>query len=193
MTHAAVPIENIKELRSGADARYYRELFQLSQDYESRWLTIVYVLDGGYKTLHLIAPTKDVFQIWDITLRKLYDIRQQLMSGLGSVEMRQTVWEKQFWAGADEGADQKLNFEDVEKLCRRLNINPSREDLLRRFKVRVYIPFHLIISPHFPVRVGGLADERVLIVSIMTTCDNGLTHLGFCVYADSGYAEPRIS
>ncbi|KAI0672187.1 1-phosphatidylinositol-4,5-bisphosphate phosphodiesterase 1 [Trametes maxima] len=129
-----IPIENIKELREGADARYYREQFQLAQEYEDKWLTIVYVLDGGYKTLHLIAATRDIFQMWDITLRRLYAIRQQLMSGLGSADMRQAVWEKQFWKGADEEQDQRLDFDDVERLCRRLNINPSREDLLRRFK-----------------------------------------------------------
>ena len=131
----AVPIETIKELRSGVDARYYREQFQLAQEYEDKWLTIIYVMDGGYKTLHLIAATKDIFQMWDVTLRKLYEIRQQLMSGLGNAEMRQAVWEKQFWKGADEEADQKLDFDDVERMCRRLNINPSRDDLLRRFKV----------------------------------------------------------
>lgn len=130
----AVPIENIKELRSGADARYYREQFQLAQEYEDKWLTIVYILDGGYKTLHLIAATRDVFQMWEVTLRRLYAIRQQLMSGLGSADVRQALWEKQFWKGADDEKDQRLDFDDVERLCRRLNINPSREDLLRRFK-----------------------------------------------------------
>ncbi|KAI0634387.1 1-phosphatidylinositol-4,5-bisphosphate phosphodiesterase 1 [Trametes polyzona] len=129
-----IPIENIKELREGVDARYYREQFQLAQEYEDRWLTIVYILDGGYKTLHLIAATRDIFQMWDVTLRRLYAIRQQLMNGLVSADMRQAVWEKQFWKGADEEQDQRLDFDDVERLCRRLNINPSREDLLRRFK-----------------------------------------------------------
>ncbi|CDO77451.1 hypothetical protein BN946_scf184857.g58 [Trametes cinnabarina] len=129
-----IPIENIKELRVGADARYYREQFQLAQEYEDRWLTIVYVLEGGYKTLHLIAATRDIFQMWDITLRRLYAIRQQVMSGVGSADMRNAVWEKQFWKGADDEQDQRLDFDDVERLCRRLNINPSREDLKRRFQ-----------------------------------------------------------
>ena len=132
---SAVPIENIKELRSGADARYYREQFHLSQEFESRWLTIIYVLDGQYKTLHVVAPSRDDFQMWDITLRKLYAVRQELMSGPGNIDLREAVWEKQYWTGADDGADQRLYFEDVEKLCKRLNINPSQEDLLRRFQV----------------------------------------------------------
>ena len=57
------------------------------------------------------------------------------MSGLGHGSMREVVWEKQFWKGADEEKDQRLDFDDVERMCRRLNINPSRDDLMRRFKV----------------------------------------------------------
>ena len=131
-----VPIENIKEIRSGADARFYRQQFQLSQDYEDRWLTIVYVLDGRWKTLHLIAATKDQFRMWDTTLRELHTIRQELMHGLGNIEMRQALWEKRYWKRSDEENDQKLSFDEVEKLCRGLNINSSREDLERLFMVR---------------------------------------------------------
>ncbi|KAG6831909.1 hypothetical protein H0H87_003407 [Tephrocybe sp. NHM501043] len=129
-----IPIENIKELRSGADARYYREQFQLAAEYEDRWLTIVYILDGAYKTLHLIAATRDVFRMWDTTLRRLHAIRKELMSGLGNIEMRQAIWEKHYWKGADEEQDQKLGFDEVEKLCRRLNINSSPSELQRLFK-----------------------------------------------------------
>jgi phosphatidylinositol phospholipase C delta len=140
-----VPIENIKELRAGADARFYREQFQLSQDYEDRWLTIVYIMDGEYKTLHLIAATEDVFQMWEITLKKLHAIRQQLMSGLGNLEMRQTLWERQYWKGADEESDQKLDFANVETLCKRLHISTSSEDLHRMFKVRHPFPASPIV------------------------------------------------
>ena len=132
----AVPIETIKEIRTGADAKYYREQFQLASTYEDKWLTLVYVLDGSYKTLHLISATREIFQLWAVTLRRLYAIRQELMSGLGSADMRQAIWERQFWKGADDEQDQRLDFDDVERLCRRLNINPSKEDLMRRFKVR---------------------------------------------------------
>jgi len=131
----AVPIENIKELRFSSDARYYRQQFQLSQNYEDRWITIIYILNGEYKTLHLIASTDDVFRMWDITLRKLYAIRQELMTGLGNEEIRHAIWEKQYWKASDESSDQKLQFDEVERLCRRLNINSSTEELMRLFKV----------------------------------------------------------
>jgi phosphatidylinositol phospholipase C delta len=136
-----VPIENIKELRTASDGRYYRELFHISQECENRWLTIIYTLDGRWKLWHVIAPSVDVFQMWDFTLRKLHAIRQALMCGLGNNYLREAVWEKQYWKAADEQADQMLFLEDVEKLCRRLNVNPSREDLDRRFKVRASFVF----------------------------------------------------
>ncbi|KII91890.1 hypothetical protein PLICRDRAFT_136450 [Plicaturopsis crispa FD-325 SS-3] len=128
-----IPIENIKELRTCSDARYYREQFQLAQEYEDRWLTIIYIMEGQYKTLHLIAGTRDVFVMWETTLRKLHAIRQELMTGLGNIEMRQAVWEKQYWKVADDERDQKLDFAEVERLCKRLNINSSREELRRLF------------------------------------------------------------
>ncbi|TRM68742.1 PLC-like phosphodiesterase [Schizophyllum amplum] len=132
--HRFIPIENIKEIRSGTDARHHRQQFQLSEEYESRWLTIVYILGGNYKTLHLIAPTHDAFVMWDSTLRKLHTIRAALMTGLGHGEMRQAVWEKQYWKTADEQRDHVLVFDEVEKLCRQLNINSASEDLQRLFK-----------------------------------------------------------
>jgi len=86
--------------------------------------------------LHLIAGTKDEFKLWDKTIRELHAIRQELMHGLGNIELRETLWEKQYWNGAEGGKEQKLAFDEVEKLCRGLNINSSREDLHRLFSVR---------------------------------------------------------
>lgn len=74
--------------------------------------------------------------MWDTTLRRLHAYRLQLMTGLGNIEERQRIWEKQYWKGADVDRDQRLTFEEVEKMCRRLNINSPREDLLNWFKVR---------------------------------------------------------
>jgi len=109
-------------------------LFQISQECENRWLTIIYTLDGRWQTLHVIALSVDVFQMWDSTLHKLYAVRQTLMRGLGNLDLREALWAKQYWKAADEGADQKLSFEDVEKLCKRLRVNFSRDVLSRRFK-----------------------------------------------------------
>lgn len=132
-----VTIENIKEIRSGSETQYYREQFKIAASFEERWLTIVYISDGKYKTLHLVAFTSDVFQMWNTTLRQLYELRQDLMSGLGNMERRQKVWEKHYWKGADQSGDQRLDFEEVEQMCRRLNIHSPRADLLNRFMASV--------------------------------------------------------
>ena len=92
-------------------------------------------MDNNYKTLHLIATTKAVFEMWETTLRQLHAIRQELMTGLGNLEMRQTLWEKQYWKGADQDGDEKLEFSDVQSLCLRLNLHYTEEELRKLFKV----------------------------------------------------------
>ncbi|KAH6916918.1 1-phosphatidylinositol-4,5-bisphosphate phosphodiesterase 1 [Coprinopsis sp. MPI-PUGE-AT-0042] len=124
-----VPLECIKELRSGEDARYYRKEFEQPEEAESRWITVVYILHGTYKTLHILADTRDVFKTWDTTLRKLHSIRQGLTAGLSDPDMRQAVWERQYWKGADEEGDQLLDFDDVERLCQRLHANIPTQQL----------------------------------------------------------------
>jgi phosphatidylinositol phospholipase C delta len=55
------------------------------------------------------------------------------MCGIGDIEVREALWEKQHWKGAGEERDQKLTFEEIAGLCRRLNIKSNQEDLFRLF------------------------------------------------------------
>jgi hypothetical protein len=77
-----------------------------------------------------------MFNLWDATLRKLHAVRQGLMRGLGNGQLRQAVWERQYWKGADVEGDQKLDFDNVERLCKRLNVNSPTQELRRLFEVR---------------------------------------------------------
>lgn len=90
-----VPIESIKELRFGSDTSYYRSLFDLPPETQSRWITIVYILEGAYKILHIIAPSMSAFQQWKESLNKLHAVRQGLMTGTYDNAIRDVVWEKQ--------------------------------------------------------------------------------------------------
>ncbi|KAG8921457.1 Phospholipase C, partial [Tulasnella sp. 408] len=128
-----IHIENIREMRIGADARNYREQLKISEEEESRWITIVYICDSKFKTLHVVAPSIQVFRMWVSTLRTLYALRRELMSGLGSSEKRELVWQRQYWKAADASGDSKLNFDEVQKMCHRLNIFPSKTTLKRQF------------------------------------------------------------
>jgi len=68
------------------------------------------------------------------------------MRGLGYLDLREAVWAKQYWKPADEQAGQKLQFEDFVKLCKRLNVNSSREDLSRRFEARSPLLFSFVLA-----------------------------------------------
>ncbi|KAJ7026291.1 1-phosphatidylinositol-4,5-bisphosphate phosphodiesterase 1 [Mycena alexandri] len=133
--NGCVPIECIKEIRTGPAAEYYCTQFRFSGDAVDRWITIVYVLNSTYKTLHLLAPTRDMFLMWHRTVEKLYTIRLGLIDGnLDHNEVRETIWEKQYWKGADTGKDQSLNLDEVKSMCVRLNIDFPKEEVERLFK-----------------------------------------------------------
>ncbi|KAF8189191.1 PLC-like phosphodiesterase [Mycena galopus ATCC 62051] len=123
-----IPVEAVRELRTRADAKSYREQFQPpNTDYEDRWLTIIYIASSMYKTMHLLAPTKEVMDSWTTALRRLYAVQTDLMSGLSQGEMVEAVWERHYWNGRG------FTFEDVEKLCKRLNVLKTEDELRRMF------------------------------------------------------------
>ncbi|KAJ7450824.1 1-phosphatidylinositol-4,5-bisphosphate phosphodiesterase 1 [Mycena latifolia] len=124
-----IPVVGVRELRTGPDAKNYREQFQPpNEDYEDRWLTIIYIIDSTYKTMHLLAPTKEVMDMWTTALRRLHAVETELMSGLGQGEMLEAVWERHYWNGRG------FTFEDVEKLCKRLNVSHAEDGLRRLFQ-----------------------------------------------------------
>lgn len=133
-----VPIEAIKEIRAGANTSSYRIQFSVPEEWQSRWLTIIYVVDGTYKTLHMVADTRDTFKLWEVAVMKLHAIRQGLATDLGNLDLRQTVWERQYWKGADKEGDHKLDFKDVKALTKRLNISLTSSQLKQMFQVSVY-------------------------------------------------------
>ena len=137
------------EIRTGSDARYYREQFKLPEEMEERWMTVVYILDGTFKTLHIVADTQDVFQLWEKSLRSIYAIRQGLMTGRASAKLRQTILERQYWKGADEGGDKVLDFDDVQKLCWRLNANLTEKELRELFQVQNFVLLPVIFLTFF--------------------------------------------
>ena len=58
------------------------------------------------------------------------------------------MWEKQYWKGADDGKDEKLDFEETERLCKRLIVNSSTDALLRLFKLFVYMVLFIQVHTH---------------------------------------------
>ncbi|KAF3940711.1 hypothetical protein ABW19_dt0202772 [Dactylella cylindrospora] len=135
-------VDDVKEIRTGENARNYREDFQVSSEFEDRWITIIYsehAENGRLRTLHLVAPTAELFQLWTKTLESLLNYRTELMASLATHGDRVlgSHWKReissQLTSSSAETKDEKLSFEEVERLCRRLQVNCSRQYLRSRF------------------------------------------------------------
>lgn len=139
-------IDDVKEIRVGADARNYREEHQIPEDLERRWFTIV-IADAerfkgrAVKTLHLIAPTDRVLELWTTTLEHIARYRIGLMAGLAASGQSEAVlqahWQREmsrlFPQGIRPGDEQSLDFSAVESVCRSLHINCSKNMLRAQF------------------------------------------------------------
>ncbi|OOG00767.1 hypothetical protein ASPCADRAFT_202596 [Aspergillus carbonarius ITEM 5010] len=139
-------IDDIKEVRVGADARNYREEHQIPQDAESRWFTIV-IADAerskgrSVKTLHLIAPNDYYLDLWTTTLEHISRYRIGLMAGLAGSGQSEAVlkahWQREmsrlFPKGLKQGEPESLDFGAVESVCRSLHINCSKNMLRAQF------------------------------------------------------------
>ncbi|ODQ67510.1 hypothetical protein NADFUDRAFT_81973 [Nadsonia fulvescens var. elongata DSM 6958] len=122
-------IDKIYEIRVGAEARNYREEFNVSSELEHRWATIIYSsTNHKLKALHIVAPTRKEFDTFIDVLESLFRYRQEIMSGLAMPGERfvNTHWKS--YVIKDDG-EERLSFESVEKLTRRLHVNCSKKYL----------------------------------------------------------------
>lgn len=139
-------IDDMKEIRVGADARNYREEHQVSEDAESRWFTII-ISDSErskgrtVKTLHLIAPNRRILELWTTTLEHISRYRIGLMAGLAGSSQSEAVlkahWQREmsriFPQGLRPDEEESLNFGAIESVCRSLHINFSKNMLRAQF------------------------------------------------------------
>ncbi|CAH7672476.1 PLC-like phosphodiesterase [Phakopsora pachyrhizi] len=127
-------IESIREIRYREGGSYYRNQFKLSDQFESNWMTIVYLSKKSrYKMLHLICLESNQFEIWKDTLDRILSFRIELLGGLNHLRKRQAYWLKQHWNEADTAEDSKLEFHEIVGLCRRLNISVPESDIRSHF------------------------------------------------------------
>ncbi|PYI32407.1 1-phosphatidylinositol-4,5-bisphosphate phosphodiesterase 1 [Aspergillus indologenus CBS 114.80] len=139
-------IDDVKEIRVGADARNYREEHQVPEELESRWFTIV-IADAErfkgrtVKTMHLIAPNDHILELWTSTLEHISRYRIGLMAGLAGSGQSEAVlkahWQREmqllYPQGLKPGDQESLDFEAVEGVCRSLHINCSKNMLRAQF------------------------------------------------------------
>ncbi|KAK9448439.1 PLC-like phosphodiesterase [Limtongia smithiae] len=128
-----IVIDNIREIRVGEDARNYREEFKISSEHEGLWITIIYMTqDNKLKGLHLIALSLDSFHQFVAAVQQLLQYRLAVMSSL-SIPGEQFV--NVHWPAytTKEEGEERLPFEAVERLARRLHVNCSKQYLQQIF------------------------------------------------------------
>ncbi|KAI9715348.1 MAG: hypothetical protein M1812_005993 [Candelaria pacifica] len=137
-------IDDLREIRKGADARNYREEFGVPAEFEHRWFTIIYAdqersKGRPFKAMHLIASNDYVFELWTTTLENISKFRSDIMAGLaGSGEKSiKAHWrremDKMFGVTPHAEEEEKMDLEGVEKLCRNLHINCSKNLIRAQF------------------------------------------------------------
>ncbi|PSN66144.1 1-phosphatidylinositol-4,5-bisphosphate phosphodiesterase 1 [Corynespora cassiicola Philippines] len=137
-------IDDVKEIRSGPDAKHYREECDHTEIWEPYWFTIVYSdssrSKGRIKTMHLIAPDKGIFNMWTQTLDSVSRNRIDLMAGLlGFAEKSaKLVWQremtKRFHGNDHLPEDEYMDLPGIIQLCRSLHINCSESTLRDYFE-----------------------------------------------------------
>nr|GAT55065.1 predicted protein [Mycena chlorophos] len=131
--HVEIATEDIREIRTGSDAQHYCQLMGFTTAELDRWMSVVYVANGQYKTLHILAPNPDVLLRFECIIRKLNTIRAGLAASLNDTLMRESVWDAQYFElGA--GQDSQLSLDELQSLCIRLNAHISRSELEALFK-----------------------------------------------------------
>ncbi|RKF64880.1 1-phosphatidylinositol 4,5-bisphosphate phosphodiesterase 1 [Erysiphe neolycopersici] len=137
-------IDDIRDIRVGADARNYRQEFGVSAEDEPRFFSIVYVNPDkskgrSQKIMHLIADDQTTFELWVTTLDAISKHRQDLMASLSSFHKKavEQYWRaemnKKFQDKPHSIDDEEIDFVGVERLCRSLHINGSSEYLYSKF------------------------------------------------------------
>ncbi|KAJ7623411.1 1-phosphatidylinositol-4,5-bisphosphate phosphodiesterase 1 [Roridomyces roridus] len=126
-----VAIETIREIRTGSEAEYHCAQLGYSGDFVEKWITIVHLLSNAeHKLLHILAPTREMRILWESTLRKF---RLELLHSADNADLRETVWARRYWKGANKGGDQTLTLDEVQSMCKRLAVNLSPAELEKMF------------------------------------------------------------
>ncbi|CAO2651910.1 Nn.00g001930.m01.CDS01 [Neocucurbitaria sp. VM-36] len=130
-------IDDVREIRSGPEAKHYREECGLSENWAPYWFTIVYTdttrSKGRIKTMHLIAPDIGVFNMWTHTLDSVSRNRIDMMAGLLGFadKSAKLVWQR---AMKKRGEGESLDFPSIVELCRSLHINCTETTLRAYFE-----------------------------------------------------------
>ncbi|OQO06797.1 hypothetical protein B0A48_08585 [Cryoendolithus antarcticus] len=125
-------IDDVREIRVGADARNARDDAQVQPEDENRMISIIYQgltrSKGSHiKYMHLRTPDAYITNLWVEALDQVTRERTAIMNALSSSTDKSEVSINMAWSQAmsRKAADQPAAFtlEDARRLCRQLEIN----------------------------------------------------------------------
>jgi len=137
-------IDDIKEIRSGADARNYRLEFGVPAVDERRFFSILYAIPDkskgrSQKLMHLIAGDDRTYELWTTTLDAISKHRHELMASLSSFNDKavRAYWRREMnkiFGDRPHSEDEELiDLVGVERLCRSLHIHGVQNELRSKF------------------------------------------------------------
>ncbi|GAB7350400.1 hypothetical protein MBLNU459_g1019t1 [Dothideomycetes sp. NU459] len=135
-------IDDVRDIRVGAEAKSSRQDIQVPADQEGCWMTIVYDAQErskgrSIKTMHLIAPNDYIVKLWTDALNVVSRERIEIMNALSaspekSERSMKIAW-KQVMARKAPEAGERIDFDDAKSLCRKLEINCSVDAVRTHF------------------------------------------------------------
>ncbi|KAI9729465.1 MAG: Phospholipase C [Cirrosporium novae-zelandiae] len=199
-------IDDIMEIRTGYEAKNYREEFQIPDELAKRWITILYAdpdrsKGRSTKTMHLLAESKPSCAVWTKTLEDVSRYRMALMAGVaGSRHCEAALrayWHqemsKHFGDNHHTEEQELLGLEKLEKLCKGLHINCSANILRAHFmKADTHARGSLDYNEFkdFIRRLKERKDIKALYLSIVSNSGQGLSMDEFFQFLRSSQAIP---
>lgn len=138
-------IDDIKEIRSGADARNYAAEYSLPTEEEySRFFSILYTVpdkskEKSQKLMHLLAKDRHTFELWATTLDAISKHRHELMASLSSFNEKavRAYWRREmkkvFGDRPHSDDDELIDLNGVERMCKSLHIHGVQRNLIAAF------------------------------------------------------------
>ncbi|KAK5170219.1 uncharacterized protein LTR77_004805 [Saxophila tyrrhenica] len=138
-------IDDVRDVRVGAESRNARDDAKIPDEHESRWVTIVYEppersKGRTIKTMHLIMDSKMIVDYWTEALGNVTRERTEIMSALTSSPEKSErgmaiAWTKTMTRPNRQGptGEDCFTLEDATWLCARLEINCSNSAVKTHF------------------------------------------------------------
>lgn len=136
-------IDDVREVRVGAETRNARDNTQILDKDEDRWMTIVYdpperSKGRTIKTMHLMADSKEIVSLWTEALSSVTRERAQFMNALSSSNEKSETSMAMAWKRAlsrrDAAESALFTLDDARWLCRQLEINCSDSSVITHFR-----------------------------------------------------------